>query len=284
MRIDCHSHLYPLAIPGWFPRNFFKRTNGYYGLELQDLKKELWRREAKTGIQHGIFSGTNDPRALPKLPADVYTLKRVLPLIEHHPLQLIGVFPWDQVNKFDKFMVQKTQLDGIKYIADNGGIAIVDQPQPIYEGRDKTNSVFLEHTGEATVDELKSLTDKQKTRTFLCYDGIMPPVYMPPFTNFHKKAEELSDLTGLKLFGGSDTILRSSSLYTTYNNAPINDIRDIIDDPSLVGQIHKGSMPLWRMERYQRMIAAADEEFRMGLETREAAHTRMIDGYLSKSQ
>ena len=282
MRIDCHSHLYPLAIPGWFPRNFLNRTNGYYGLELPDLKKELRRREEKSGVMHGIFSGTNDPRTLPKAPTDRYTLRRVLPLIENHPLQLIGVFPWDQVSKFDDFMNQESQLDGIKYVTENGGIAIVDQPQPIYDTRGETDSVFLEHKGEATVNELNSLTPNQKERTFLCYDGIMPPKWMPPFIDFHGYAEELSDLTDIRLFGGSDTILRTSSLYTTYNKAPIDDVRQIIDDPSLVGQIHKGAMPLWRAERYQRMIAGGWEEKVQGLGKREAAHTRMIKRYLSE--
>ena len=203
-------------------------------------------------------------------------------MIENHPLQLLGVLSWNDLEYFNDFMKASSQEEGINYITEKG-LTIVDQPKPIYEKNVNTNSVFLAHEGEATVKELEKLSKNTKERTFLCYNGMMPPVYIPPFTNFHKRAEQLSELTGLRLFEGSDTILNKNSLFSSYNNANTNDIRELLENPKLVGEITKGTLPLYYLERYQRMAAGAYEEYVQGLKKREKIHSKMIEDFLAKN-
>ena len=74
MRIDCHVHSYPLAIPGYCKGIF---TPAYSGIKCNDLESILRKNEEKTGIMHGIFYGCNDHRTLPKKPKSKYLLKRV---------------------------------------------------------------------------------------------------------------------------------------------------------------------------------------------------------------
>ena len=286
MYIDCHTHSYPLAIPGAF---FWNLTPRYTGLKINDLESTLRKKEDITGVRHGVFYGGNDYRTIPKAPKSSYLKERVLPMIENHVLQVIGVLPWRSVNLFKDFASSyednseiDTQIKAIKYLVDNGGIAIIDQPSPIYEDHGKTNSVFLKHKGEATVNELKSLTKKYKNRTFLCYDGILPS--LPGVFTPRKSAEELSDLTGIKLLGGSDAIIRPSSLFTTYTEARLTDIRDILNNPNSFGEIHKGAAPFYNLERFQRCATALWEEKAQGLKKREEVHERMIQKWLEKNK
>ena len=203
-------------------------------------------------------------------------------MIENHPLQLLGILSWNDLEYFNGFIETNSQVEGINYITKKG-LAIIDQPKPLYERNKNTNSVFISHKGEATVEELKKLSKHSKERTFLSYNGMMPPHYLPPFINFHKNAEQLSKLTGLKLFGGSDTILNENSLFSSYNHIKTNNIEEILENPKLIEEIFKGTLPLYHLERYQRILAAIYEEYIYGLKKREKIHSKMIEKFLVES-
>ena len=275
MKIDCHVHSYPLLMPGGLGK--FSVITPYGGLRIDEVEDHLKKLEDKEGIIHGVFYGGNSIKTLPKRPTSKYLEKRVLPMIENHLIQTIGVTSFDNLEPLYDFERCETQMRGIELLTKSDCFAIVDQPRPLYERPKKeTNRVSLKHRGEATVDELKSISKESKTKTFLCYSGML-------FSKHRKDAEKVSKLTDLKLFGGSDTILRVGSLFSTYNNANTEDIRDILHNPGLIGRINKGCSPWYNLERVQRVGSAIKEEI-LGIEKRESVHKQMVKEYLKNQE
>lgn len=269
MRIDGHVHSYPTLIPGGIPL-FVPKISG---VKLDNLEYILRVRQEKTGEKHGVFYGRHDPEIFHEIPTDPYLLERVLPFVENHVIQVIGVSSWDNLDPLKKLYGAKNQIEGINIMANSGGLAIIDQPRPIYEKKVESDSVFLNHKGEATVGELLDLSPNAKNRTLLCYNGML-------FPKNRKNAEKLNEATGIKLIGGSDTILWGSSLFSTYNTSSARDIREILYAPELIGELHKGALP-WDpyrgLERIQRCAAGAIEEWGLGLEKRERKYAKMLE-------
>jgi hypothetical protein len=273
MKVDCHVHSYPLAMPGG--KTFWTPICIYGGIKWNDLEDALKKREDDEQITHGVFYGGNDFKVLPKQPKNSYLEKRVLPMMENHLLQLIGVSSWDNLDILVNLAKSKTQIQGIKKITEDGGIAIVDQPRPLYNKPEKeTNRVSIKHRGEANLQELTELSEETKQRTFLCYNGML-------FNWNRKNAEKTSSLTGIKLLWGSDTILRTSSLFSSYNITKINNIGEILDDPLKFKDLHKGAAPFYNLERIQRTTSAIAEEIK-GIEKREKIHDTLIKEWLSE--
>jgi hypothetical protein len=270
MKIDCHVHSYPVFIPAG--RKFWTLIPQYAGINFDELEKSLKKREDSEGIMHGVFYGGNDMGVLPKKPKKNYLKKRVLPMIENHLIQLIGVSSWDNLKPLHLLTNSRTQLEGIEKIIESNGIAIIDQPRALYKKSKQTNRVFLSHKGEASLEELARLSGDLKKRTFLCYNGMLL------FWN-RLNALKTSELTGIELFGGSDTLLRESSLFSTYNIAYINDVREILENPNKLGELYKGASSLFNKEKIQRISSAIAEEI-MGVEEREKRHEILIKEYL----
>ena len=81
--------------------------------------------------------------------------------------------------------------------------------------------------------------------------------------------------------GGSDIILNADSLFTSYTNADTNDIREVLEHPELLGDLHKGACPWYDVERMRRTVSAFREEI-MGVDERERKHEKMVIEYMTR--
>jgi hypothetical protein len=271
MRIDCHVHSYPLFIPGTLGGLITKSTSG---ISIRKLEGQLKKFEDRYGVKHGVFYGGNDFRTVTR-EVNSYLESRVLPMIENHVIQLIGVAGWDSADDLEEFCKMENQIDAIKFITSQGGLAIIDQPRVVYERKNKkTNRVFLGHKGEATIQDLLELNSKTKERTFLSYNG-MSSSFIPLLKT---KAEEVAAKTRLRLIGGSDSIINQNSMFSSYSVLNTQNISEVLAKPDLIDETHKRFAPIYHLERIQRVLCAGVEEL-MGLERRERKHEVMIRKY-----
>jgi hypothetical protein len=241
--VDFHTHLYPTLVEGGTWRHF-------QGVSWTDLKSTLVKRESETYVRQGVLYGPHHFQLLKEAqesyhrlsPEDQrYLAERVIPMVEHHGLQTICAVSnatWNEISPLrhlDELGPFKKQIDLIKYLADQGGIAIIDIPNP--HGKGKRNGVYRGFPGAATIEQLDLLGDLYRQRTFLCYNA-MEPGFM------RGDAEEMARLTGLKLVGGSDAIGSAKSLFSAYSEVNGENMADLLKDPKkYIGKLHKGAVP-----------------------------------------
>lgn len=254
MYVDCHVHSYPTIVEGGTLRPF-------QGVSWEKLESKLRGKEEEIGIKHGVFYGPHHAQLLKQTyekdwaelsaKSRIYLSDRVLPMLENHRLQTLGVVSWENLNvlyEFDESKGLENQIDAIDFIAYNGGISIIDLPQA-HKEKSQGDGVFRNLKGAATIDQLAGLSDGLKKRTFLCYNSMEPNFKLGLLDyRWRDEAEKVSEKTGLSLLGGSDAIGSPRSMFGAYSRVKTGDMSELLENPRFLNytELHKENVPgLW---------------------------------------
>lgn len=267
MRIDVHVHSYPTLVEGGTFRP-------YQGIKWTELEEALKRKEDETGVKHGVFYGPHNSELLTRPPESVYLSERVLPMLENHDIQLVGVSSWDNLQLLYDLEKAQSQIEATRLIAQNKGLSILDLPKPAHHRR-KTNRVYVAHQGEATIAELWALPDDVRERTFLCYNGMAPGILRNRVFGVRRE-------TDLKILGGNDAISSTGSLFRTYSEAYVNEVSELLEDPLLFGGLHQGSVPFFD-EKVRRWFVCGVIEI-MGYRRRGKRVRKLLDNWKIQSK
>jgi len=251
MYIDCHVHSYPTIVEGGTFRPF-------QGVSWESLETRLKDKERETGVKHGVFYGPHHASLLRQAyekdwaelstKSRMYLGDRVLPMLENHRLQTLGVLNLENLEalyRFDESRALKNQIEAINFIAYNGGISIIDLPQA-HKEKSQKDGVFRNLKGAATIDDLAGLPDGLKEKTFLCYNSMEPNFKLGPLDyRWRDEAERVSRETGIGLLGGSDAIGSPESMFGAYSEAGITDMSKLLENPGFLEDtdLHKENVP-----------------------------------------